>query len=310
MYKIEIDGKTIHLHHSINLFSGIDVDGIHYQYIIQQLADRYNIHSLVQQDIILEQRTKLDVLDDALFLVCKLMYRDINHPEKTVIQQISFYLKENILITFQETPKDLFDSIKSKIPIFFEGIYFICYCFFKDRIRQSKGRVRRSKIDYLFYSLVDVIVDNYMEVLDRMGSKVEAIDNQLMKTLKRDTLEAIYDLKRDMLYLRSIISPLKEIIIKLQKEEETQIMQESTTIYLKDLFDHVVQVNDAIDTYREMLASFIDFYMMLNSNAMNQVVKTLTIISTIFIPLTFICGVYGMVKKEIFDLKKRNFSLF
>lgn len=137
-----------------------------------------------------------------------------------------------------------------------------------------------------------------MDVLDTMGTKVESIDNQLMKTLKRDTLESIYDMKRDMLYLRAIISPLKEIIIKLQKEEETQIMQESTNIYLKDLFDHVVQVNDSIDTYREMLASFIDFYMMLNSNAMNEVVKTLTIISTIFIPLTFISGIYGMVIKR------------
>jgi magnesium transporter len=178
-------------------------------------------------------------------------------------------------------------------------IDLVCF-FFEDRIRQGKGRVRKCKIDYLFYSLVDVIVDHYMDVLDTMGTKVESIDNQLMKTLKRDTLESIYDMKRDMLYLRAIISPLKEIIIKLQKEEETQIMQESTNIYLKDLFDHVVQVNDSIDTYREMLASFIDFYMMLNSNAMNEVVKTLTIISTIFIPLTFISGVYGMVNTSSF----------
>ncbi len=163
-----------------------------------------------------------------------------------------------------------------------------------DRIRQNKGRIRRSKIDYLFYSLVDRIVDRYMDVLDIIGTKVEAVDHQLMRTLSRDTLEKIYDLKREMLYFRRSISPLKEIINKLQKEEETQIMQESTNIYLKDLFDHIVQVNDTIDTYREMLASFIDFYMMLNSNAMNEVVKTLTIISTIFIPLTFIVGIYGM----------------
>lgn len=149
-------------------------------------------------------------------------------------------------------------------------------------------------MDYLFYSLLDVIVDHYMDVLDTIGTKVELIDNQLMKTLKRETLESVYDMKRDMLYLRSIILPLKEIIIKLQKEDDTEIIQESTHIYLKDLFDHVIQVNDSIDTYREMLASFIDFYMMLNSNAMNEVVKTLTIISTIFIPLTFIVGVYGM----------------
>jgi magnesium transporter len=127
------------------------------------------------------------------------------------------------------------------------------------------------------------MVDQYMDVLDVIGTKVESIDHQLMRRLSRDTLEKIYDLKRE-----------KEIINKLQKEEETEIMQDSTSIYLKDLFDHVVQVNDTIDTYREMLASFIDFYMMLNSNAMNEVVKTLTIISTIFIPLTFIAGVYGM----------------
>ena len=163
-----------------------------------------------------------------------------------------------------------------------------------DRIRQNKGRIRRSKIDYLFYTLVDRIVDRYMDVLDIIGTKVEAIDHQLMRHLSRDTLEIIYDLKREMLYFRRSISPLKEILNKLQKEEETQIMQESTNIYLKDLFDHIVQVNDTIDTYREMLASFIDFYMMLNSNGMNAVVKTLTIISTIFIPLTFIVGVYGM----------------
>ena len=115
-----------------------------------------------------------------------------------------------------------------------------------------------------------------------------------MHRLSRDTLEKIYDLKRQMLYFRRSIAPLKEIINRLQKEEETEIIQESTIIYLKDLFDHIVQVNDTIETYREMLASFIDFYMMLNSNGMNEVVKTLTIISTIFIPLTFIAGVYGM----------------
>ena len=154
--------------------------------------------------------------------------------------------------------------------------------------------MRHSKIDYLFYSLLDAIVDQYMDVLEIVNGQVETIEDQLMKQLSRDTLEKIYALKREMLDYRRMISPLKEIINKLQKEEETHIIQEGTLIYLKDLLDHVVQVNDTIDTYREMLASFIDFYMMLNSNAMNEVVKTLTIISTIFIPLTFVAGVYGM----------------
>ncbi|CAF1192625.1 unnamed protein product [Adineta steineri] len=253
----------------------IDVTGVHDHDLLARLGRQFNIHPLVIGDIeITEQRTKLDVFEDALFLVAKMIYPD-NLQQITHIEQISFYLKENILITFQEKPKDIFETIKN-------------------RIRQNKGRVRRSKIDYLFYSLIDRIVDQYMDVLDIIGTKVEAIDHQLMQTLSRDALEKIYDLKREMLYFRRSISPLKEIINKLQKEEETQIMQESTNIYLKDLFDHIVQVNDTIDTYREMLASFIDFYMMLSSNAMNEVVKTLTIISTIFIPLTFIVGVYGM----------------
>ncbi|CAF1059111.1 unnamed protein product [Adineta ricciae] len=253
----------------------IDVTGVHDHELLSRIGHRFNIHPLVVSDIeTTEQRTKLDVFEDALFLVGKMIYPDSIQPI-THIEQISFYLKENILITFQEKPKDIFEAIKN-------------------RIRQNKGRIRRSKIDYLFYSLIDTIVDRYMDVLDNIGTKVEAIDHQLMRTLSRDTLEQIYDLKREMLYFRRSISPLKEIINKLHKEEETQIMQESTTIYLKDLFDHIVQVNDTIDTYREMLSSFIDFYMMLNSNAMNEVVKTLTIISTIFIPLTFIVGVYGM----------------
>lgn len=259
------------------------------------MGQHFDLHPLVVADIeTTEQRTKLDVFEDALFLVGKMIYRE--HVQSiTCIEQISFYLKENILITFQEKSKDIFEPIKrkafgsSRLVVALDRLVSI-----SDRIRQNKGRIRRSKIDYLFYSLMDTIVDQYMDVLDIIGTKVEAIDHQLMRRVSRDTLETIYDLKREMLYFRRSISPLKEIINKLQKEEETEIMQASTTIYLKDLFDHIVQVNDTIDTYREMLASFIDFYMMLNSNAMNEVVKTLTIISTIFIPLTFIAGVYGM----------------
>lgn len=165
---------------------------------------------------------------------------------------------------------------------------------FLDAIRSRRDPVMRKKSDYLLYALLDAIVDNYKNVLDFRYKQIEDIEDQLMKHLSRDTLERVYELKREMLVYRGSIFPLKEITIKLQKEEETQIIHESTIIYLKDLYDHVAQVTDTISTYREMLASFIDFYMMLNSNAMGEVVKTLTIISTIFIPLTFIVGVYGM----------------
>lgn len=243
----------------------------------------------------LEQRTKLDVLDDALFLVLKLIYQDpVN--KRIYVEQISIYAKENLLITFQERPKKIFDSLKGKLSIDQSAFHIESdwHDLYLVKILTRRGRIYQSRIDYLFYSLLDTIVDGYMDVLDMVNAKVEGIENNLMNQLSRDTLETIYDLKREMLYYRSSISPLKEIIIKLQKEEETHIIQDETLIYFKDLYDHVVQVNDTIDTYREMLTSFIDFYMMLNSNAMNEVMKTLTIISTIFIPLTFIAGLYGM----------------
>ena len=138
-----------------------------------------------------------------------------------------------------------------------------------------------------------------------MNSRLETIESQLLKNISRDVLQTIYDIKRDTLSYRCVVSPLKEIIIKLQKEEETQIIQEDTIIYFKDLFDHVVQVIDTMDTHREMVKSLIDFYMMLNTDAMNKVIQTLTIISTIFIPLTFIAGIYGMNFEYMPELKWR-----
>ena len=152
----------------------------------------------------------------------------------------------------------------------------------------------RSQVDYLLYLLLNTIVDKYDDVLHNVNGQLEKIEEQLVKSTFQESLEVIYGVKREMLLYRGFIYPLKEIVIKLQKEEVTEIIKEDTLIYLKDLYDRVAQVTDTISAYRETLNSFIDFYMMLNSNAMSEVVKTLTIISTIFIPLTFIAGVYGM----------------
>ncbi|CAF0925945.1 unnamed protein product [Adineta steineri] len=263
-----------------NEFLWIDVPVTQDKALLAGISERFKIHPLVVEDIeTTEQRTKLDVFEDAFFLVLKLIY-PTRGTDETSIDQICFYMKKNILITFQQKPQAVFDLIKS-------------------RFIQNGSRIRKSKIDYLFYSLFDTIVEQYVDVLDGVGRKIEALERNLMEKLSRDSLETIYELKREMLFYRSSIVPLKEIIIKLQKQEETQIIQEGTIIYLKDLYDHVVQVNDTIDAYREMLSSFIDFYMMLNSNAMNKVMKTLTIISTIFIPLTFIVGLYGMNFKNM-----------
>lgn len=167
----------------------------------------------------------------------------------------------------------------------------------------NRGRIRRSKIDYLFYVLIDKILDRYIDVLNLMNTKLESIEQKLLKNLSDHVLQTIYDVKREMLNYRSAILPLKEMMIKLQKEEETQIIENETIIYFKDLVDHIVHVNETIETHREMVRSLIDFYMMLNTNAMNQVIQTLTVISTIFIPLTFIVGIYGMNFEFIPELK-------
>ena len=261
----------------------IDIDGNHDAALMEDLGQKFGLHTLLLADAMSsEQRTKMDVMDDALFLVMKMIYAN-NDKEEAIIEQVSFYLKSNVLISFQEKEEDVFEPIRN-------------------RIRQGKGRVRKSTVDYLFYALTDAIVDNYIVVLELIGERTEWLEENLMKSPTLSTLESVYDLKRELLFLRKSILPLKEIVVKLQKEE-TGLISEATKLYLKDLFDHVVQVSESIETYREMNAGLMDMYMMLSSNAMNQVVKTLTIISTIFIPLTFIVGVYGMNFEFMPELK-------
>jgi magnesium transporter len=263
----------------------IDIDGNHDAALMEDLGEKFGLHPLLVADAMSsEQRTKLDVMDDAMFLVMKMIYAN-EDTEGAIIEQVSFYLKSNVLITFQEKKEDVFEPIRN-------------------RIRQGKGRVRKSSVDYLFYALTDAVVDNYIVVLELIGERTEWLEENLMKRPSLSTLESVYDLKRELLFLRRSILPLKEIVVKLQKEE-TGLIAETTKLYLKDLFDHVVQVSESIETYREMNAGLMDMYMMLSSNAMNQVVKTLTIISTIFIPLTFIVGVYGMNFDFMPELKWR-----
>jgi magnesium transporter len=253
----------------------LDIDGNHDAEIINQLGDKFKIHPLVLADVMSdEQRTKLDITpDNSLFWILKMIYPTADNNQ-VVIEQVSLYLKPNILITFQEKNDDVFHPIR-------------------DRIRNCKGRVRKSGADYLFYALVDAIVDEYIVVLESIGDRIERLEESIMANQNSSAMEDVYDLKRELIFLRKSIFPLREIVIKLQKDENG-LISSATQFYLKDLFDHVVQVTESIDAYREMLSSLLEMYMMQNSNAMNSVMKTLTIISTIFIPLTFIVGVYGM----------------
>jgi magnesium transporter len=189
-------------------------------------------------------------------------------------EQVSIILGRNFVISFQEAVGDVFDAVR-------------------ERIRKGKGRIRKMGSDYLSHALIDAIVDNYYSILEKIGERVENIEQDVVSNPKPEVLQQIYNLKREMIYLRKSVWPLREVINGLIREESKLITKE-THIYLRDLYDHTIQVIDTIETYRDMISGMLDIYMSSVSNKMNEVMKVLTIFAAIFIPLTFIAGVYGM----------------
>jgi magnesium transporter len=192
-----------------------------------------------------------------------------------VSEQVSLILGSNFVISFQESPGgDVFDPVR-------------------DRIRTGKGRLRKQGPDYLAYALLDAIVDNYFLVLEKLGERVEGLEEELITEPGQQTLHEMHALKREMIYVRRSVWPLREVVSGLERVESPLIKQ-STGIFLRDVYDHTIQVIDTVETYRDMLSGMLDIYLSSVSNRMNQVMKVLTIIATIFIPLTFVAGIYGM----------------
>jgi magnesium transporter len=197
-------------------------------------------------------------------------------------EQVSLVLGPNYVLSFQETERDFFRTIR-------------------DRIRDNKGRLRKMGADYLAYSLIDVIVDNYFVIMETLGEKIEGIEMALISNPVPQTLRVLHDLKRTMVTLRRSVWPLREVISGMLRSEST-IIKDTTEMYLKDVYDHTVQVIDTIESYRDILAGMMDIYLSSVSNRLNEVMKVLTIIATIFIPLTFIVGLYGMNFKYMPEL--------
>lgn len=251
----------------------INVDGIHQINILEQIGNCFKLHPLVMEDILnTEQRPKIDDFGNYIFLVSKMLYFDgANNIES---EQVSLILGRKFVISFQERQGDVFNSIR-------------------ERISKGKGRIRKMGSDYLAYSLLDAIVDHYFVMLENLGSKIEDIEDELVSNPSTETINRIHKLKRQIILLRKSIWPLREVIGIIEREQ-SQLIQESTLIYLRDIHDHIIQVIDTIETYREMLSGMVDIYLSSISYKMNQVMKVLTIIATIFIPLTLISGIYGM----------------
>jgi len=260
----------------------INIDGVHDSEVVSKIGTHFCIHSLILEDIMTtQQRPKMEDMGDYIYVVVRMLSYE---GKKNVVlsEQVSLIIGPNFVISFQEDVGDVFDSVR-------------------DRIRTGKGRLRKMGPDYLAYSLLDSIVDNYFLVLEKLGEKVEFVEEELVSDPGRKTLQEIHVLKREMIFLRKSVWPLREVVNSLERAESS-LIKESTGIFLRDVYDHTIQVIDTVETYRDMLSGMLDMYLSSVSNRMNEVMKVLTIIATIFIPLTFIAGVYGMNFKYMPEL--------
>ena len=263
----------------------INIDGLHDLQTIEKTGEGFSIHFLVLEDILnTGQRPKFEDVENSLFIVLK-MFRFDDQNHEVVSEQVSVVLSSSYVISFQEDIGDVFDPIR-------------------ERIRNSKGRVRKTGPDYLMYCLLDAIVDGYFSVLEKLGDKIESLEEELMGDPTEKTLKKIHRLKQEMVYLRKSVWPLRELISGMERSEST-LIKKTTGVYLRDVYDHTIQVIDTVESFRDMISGMMDIYLSSISNKMNSVMKVLTMIATIFIPLTFMAGIYGMNFKYMPELEWR-----
>jgi len=263
----------------------INVDGIHQVELLEKLGAGFGLHSLVLEDILdTEHRPKYEDYDEYLFTVLKMLSFDDQKGEIHA-EQISLILGRTFVLSFQERVGDVFDGVRA-------------------RIRGGKGRIRSMGPDYLAYALIDSIVDSYFIILEKIGDRIELLEEELIGDPTPKTLQAIHRFKRQMILLRRSVWPLREIIKELQGAG-SPLIGDTTEIFLRDVYDHTIQVVETVETFRDIISGMIDIYLSNMSNKMNEIMKVLTIIATIFIPLTFIAGVYGMNFRDMPELEWR-----
>jgi magnesium transporter len=250
----------------------VDVEGLGDASTIHALGEIFNVHRLVLEDIVtVHQRPKIEQYDDQLFIVARAVYPG-EHLES---EQISLFVGENFVLTFQEgRPGDCLEAIR-------------------ERIRKKGGRIRDAGHDYLAYALLDAIVDSYFPILEEYGERLETLEDEILLRPQPDTVARIHGIKRDLLTLRRAMWPQRETFNALLRGEGS-VMTTETRLYIRDCYDHSVQILDLLETYRELGSDLIDMYLSMVSNRTNEIMRVLTVISVVFIPLTFIAGVYGM----------------
>ncbi len=260
----------------------LNVEGLSDINVLETVGRVFNLHPLILEDILnTDQRPKIDVNDDYIYITAKKLFYDKTLGEFD-IEQVSFILGKNYVISISEKDTDVFEPVIK-------------------RLQQGMSRFRKLGADYLAYSLLDVIVDNYFTVIEGFGEKVELVEDEMVVRTSRQTLRTIHKLKRQILFLHKAVWPLREVLSFLERGESL-LVQDSTEIYIRDLYDHVIQVMDTTETLRDILSSMLDVYLSSSSNRMNEIMKVLTIISTVFMPLSFIVGVYGMNLRNMPEL--------
>jgi len=263
----------------------VDVEGVHEVEVIRCLGDCFQFHPLVLEDIVnTVQRPKIEDYGDYLFIVLRMLRP--KEGERFTSEQLSIILTTDHIFTFQEGIEgDVFDGVR-------------------DRIRNAKGKIRNMGADYLAYTLIDAIVDGYFSVLEDMGERIVDVEEELTLTPDRSTLHTINGMKKEIIFLRKAVWPLREAISFLERGD-SDLLSEATRLYFRDVYDHTVQVIDTVETYRDLLSGMLDLYLSSISNRTNEIMKFLTIVGTIFMPLTFLVGVYGMNFKHMPELEWR-----
>jgi magnesium transporter len=263
-----------------------DLMGLHDVRLIERIGGQFNIHPLVLEDVLhTQQRPKFEEYGNEVFIVMQaLSYDDINHELNA--EQICIYFGGNFIITFQEKEDDTFQAVR-------------------ERLETGSGRIRTRKPDYLAYALIDNVVDRYFEVLDHFEARMEALEAEIATKPTREVKEDILQLKFQMLALRKSVMPLREAVGKFSRSE-CPVVDESTSLFVRDLYDHVLRIADLVETYRDMLNGIQELYHSELSLRTNNVMQILTIITTIFVPLTFLVGVYGMNFDNMPELHWKN----
>jgi magnesium transporter len=263
--------------------SWINVDGVHDVPLVQRLCEIFGVHPLALEDIVnTEQRPKVEAYDRYLFGIVKMLYKD---GEGVTAEQVAFVLTANVVVSFQEQRGDVFDALR-------------------ERLRHGRGRVRQRGADYLAYSLIDAIVDHYFLILEDLEERVEPLEEAVVEEPQPRQLRAIQRLKSDMVFLRRSLWPLREMLARLE-HGESPLLRPEVLPFFRDVHDHTIQVIEILESFQDLVSGLIDIYMSGMSNRMNGIMKVLTMVSTVFMPLTFIAGIYGMNFRHMPELGYR-----